>query len=300
MRSRTEQELETIRDWLRWAATRFGLAELHFGHGTDEAWDEAVALVADGLRLPRDRLDALLDARLTTAEREQLASMIDRRIDDRVPVPYLTGLAWQAGFAFEVDPRVLIPRSPIAGLLETGLAPWLGNRAPARILDLCCGSGCLGILAAHAFPEAEIVLADLSADALAVARRNVLRHGLEDRARCLCSDGLDAVDGSFDLVLCNPPYVDADDLASMPPEFGHEPALALAGGDDGLDLVDRLLDAAPAHLNPQALLVLEVGNSAPALHARRPRLPLIWPELPTGGVGVALIEGDDLRADPGR
>ncbi|MEE4360137.1 MAG: 50S ribosomal protein L3 N(5)-glutamine methyltransferase [Pseudomonadales bacterium] len=288
-------DLVTVADWLRWTATRFGRAELFFGHGTASAWDDAVALVLGWLRLPDDRADSLLGARLTESERRALAECVRRRIEERVPTAYLTGRAVLAGLEFEVDERVLVPRSPIGGLLEAGLQPWLGDRVPHRILDLGTGCGCLGIVAAMLFPEAEIDLVDISADALAVAAGNVRRHGLEGRVHPIRSDGFAALgDATYDLVLCNPPYVDAADLAAMPPEYGHEPRIGLAGGDDGLDLVARLLREFPQHLSTDALVVLEVGNSAPALVARFPELPLIWPELEHGGTGVALIEGRDL------
>lgn len=292
----TAAELATVRDWVRWSATRLGRSELHYGHGTDGPWDDAVALVGGWLRIPPDRLGEMLEARVTSAEGLALEEAVRRRVEDRVPVPYLTGRAWLAGVEFEVDERVLVPRSPIAFLLEEGLQPWLGDHRPLRILDLCTGSGCLGILAALAFPESEVVLADLSADALVLARRNVERMGLGDRIRVLQSDGFLglAEEPAFDLILCNPPYVDESDLDAMPAEFEHEPELALAGGRDGLDLVDRLLDRARAHLVADGLLVLEVGNSAGALLARRPELEITWPELEQGGVGVALIEATAL------
>lgn len=290
-------ELETVADWLRWSATQLARADLYFGHGTDSAWDDAVALVSGLLRLPEDRLQVLLNARLTRHERQTLADALERRIGEHVPVPYITGLAWYGGLQFEVDPRVLIPRSPIQELLLAGLQPWLGERHPRRILDLCTGSGCIGIVAAHVFPDAEVVLADLSADALMVARRNVRRHGLEDRVQVVESDLCASLQGEpFDLVLCNPPYVDAHDLATMPAEFDHEPALALDGGADGLVLVHRLLERLPRWLAANGLLVLEVGNSAPALLSATPGLEWVWPELEQGGVGVALLEGRSLHA----
>ena len=294
--ARLSSELLTVRDWIRFANTEFDRAELHYGHGTDEAWDEAVALVGGWLRIPPDRLEPMLEARITAEEGEDLAVAIRRRVEERVPVPYLVGRAWQAGVAFVVDERVLIPRSPIAQLLDEGLDPWLGGAEPRRILDLCTGSGCLGILAALSYPEAEVVLADVSEDALAVAARNVERFALGDRVHTLASDGLAAIapDVGFDLVLCNPPYVDAADLAAMPAEFGHEPELALAGGEDGLDLVAAWLPELARRMAPQGLLVLELGNSAPALGARFPALPLIWPELEQGGTGVVLLRGEDL------
>ncbi|HSG87867.1 MAG TPA: 50S ribosomal protein L3 N(5)-glutamine methyltransferase [Pseudomonadales bacterium] len=291
--------LVTVRDWIRWSSTRFARADLTYGHGTSEPWDEALALVGGWLRIPPDRLGDMLDARLTEDERDALAECVRRRCEERVPVPYLTGRAWLAGAEFEVDERVLIPRSPIAFLLAEQLQPWLGARVPRRILDLCTGSGCLGILAALAFPDAEVVLADLSAEALEVARANVRRFDLAERVTVLESDGFDGLapgTAPFDLVICNPPYVDAADLAAMAPEFTHEPELALSGGGDGIDLVDRLLRSAPRCLAEDGLMVLEVGNSAPALLARFPTLPLTWPELDQGGTGVALIEAADLGA----
>ena len=295
-------ELQTLRDWLRFTATQLARADLHYGHGTDSAWDEAVALVLGWLRVPEDRADILLDARLTRQEAAALADCVERRINERVPVPYLTGLARFAGLDFEVDPRVLIPRSPIAELLAAGLQPWLGERQPQRILDLATGSGCIGIAAAMTFPEAEVVLADVDADALELAERNVRRHGLVDRVRVEQSDLFASLGGArFDLILCNPPYVDPADLASMPEEFRHEPMLALAGGGaDGLELVQRLLQAAPQHLEEGGLLVLEVGNSAPALLAREPELAWVWPELEAGGFGVGIIDRAELMAGLGQ
>jgi len=295
--ARVSAELVTIRDWIRWANTEFADADLYYGHGTDEPWDEALALIGGALRVPPDRLESLLDARVLGSEGEALALLVRRRVEERVPVPYLVGRAWLAGLEFIVDERVLIPRSPLAHLLVSGLDPWLSERPVERILDLCTGSGCLGILAALACPDAEVVLADLSEPALAVAARNVARFGLGDRVHLLSSDGLDALaaDARFDLVLCNPPYVDAPDLAAMPPEFRHEPTLALAGGSDGLDLVARILAELPGHLERDGLLMLEVGNSLPALLARWPRLPFLVPDLEHGGTGVVLLRGDELE-----
>ncbi|TVS08622.1 MAG: 50S ribosomal protein L3 N(5)-glutamine methyltransferase [Gammaproteobacteria bacterium] len=285
-------ELITVGDWLRHAATTFARAELHYGHGTMAAWDEAVALVLGWLRIPEDRAEALLGAHLTAAECAALAECVRKRVEERVPVPYLTGQAHFGGLLFEVDSRVLIPRSPMAELLQDGLQPWLGQRLPQRILDLGTGSGCIGILAAMVFPEAEVLLADVSLDALDVASRNIRLHGLEDRVETRQSDLFSGcITERFDLILCNPPYVDTADLASMPMEFQHEPRSALAGGgSDGLELVQRLLRSAAVHLADGGLLVLEVGNSAPALLERWPALEWIWPELEAGGFGVGLIE----------
>ena len=296
--ARPSAELITVRDWIRYANTELDRAPLHFGHGTDEAWDEAVALIGGWLRIPPDRLETMLDARVLAGEGEQLLALLRRRIDERVPVPYLVGRAWQVGLEFVVDERVLVPRSPIAQLLDDGLDPWLGDRVPRRILDLCTGSGCLGIVAALVFPEAEVVLADVSEDALAVAADNVRRFGLGDRVTTVASDGLEAFAGAepFDLVICNPPYVNAADLAAMPAEFRAEPSLALAGGEDGLDPVARWLPDIARLLGEAGLLVLELGNSAPALLERFPALDVVWPELEQGGVGVVLVEREALDA----
>jgi ribosomal protein L3 glutamine methyltransferase len=216
---------------------------------------------------------------------------------DRVPVAYLLGEAWFAGLRFEVDPAVLIPRSPIAELIEAGFEPWIGGAEPAHILDLCCGSGCIGIAAGLHFPGATVDLADISAAGLAIAHRNVALHGVADRVRVRESDLFSALEGErYDLILCNPPYVDAAEMAALPAEFRHEPRLGLAAGEDGLDLVRRILSDARAHLSENGTLVLEVGASADALEAAYPRLPLLWPDFERGGHGVALIRAADLPA----
>ena len=289
--------LSTVRDWIRWVNSRLDDADLFYGHGTDEPWDEAVALVGGALRIPPDRLEPMLDARVTRGEGAGLLALLERRIGERVPVPYLVGRAWLAGVEFVVDERVIVPRSPIASLLDEGLAPWLVTE-PLRILDLCTGSGCLGLLAALAYPDAEVVLADLSADALDVARVNIERLDLGDRVTVRQGDGPAALEeeAPFDLVICNPPYVDAADLAAMPAEFAREPAVALAGGEDGLDLVAIWLPALAAHMNEGGVLVLELGNSAPALGVRFPDLPVSWPTLEAGGTGVLVITAEDLGA----
>lgn len=288
-------EMQTLRDVLRWSVSRFRQAELCFGHGTDNAWDEARWLVLGSLSLPHDSPDWVLDARLSTPERERLSSLLRRRIVERVPTAYLLGEAWFAGLRFTVDPRVLIPRSPIAELLDAGLEPWLGGRYPARILDLCCGSGCIGIAAALRFPGSRVDLADVSADALALARQNVRAHGLGDAVRVIESDLFAALgDETYDLILCNPPYVDAADMAVLPPEFHHEPRLGLAAGEDGLDLARRILAGARERMTDDGMLVLEVGNSAEALEASFPDIAFLWPDFENGGAGVALISAADL------
>ena len=288
-------EMQTLRDCLRWTVSTFLRSELHFGHGTDNAWDEARWLVLGALALPFEAPDWVLDSRIATPERERLTQLLKRRVVERVPVAYLLGEAHFAGLRFEVDGNVLVPRSPIAELIEAGFEPWLGGMEPARILDLCCGSGCIGIAAALRFPGASVDLSDVSPAALAVARRNVALHGLEGPVHVKESDLFSALDGErYDLILCNPPYVDAAEMAALPAEFRHEPRLGLAAGEDGLDLVHRILREARAHLSVQGLLVLEVGASAPALDAAYPRLPMVWPEFERGGQGVALIRAEDL------
>lgn len=288
--------LTTLRDYIRWAVSRFQGERLFFGHGTDNAWDEARQLVLGALHLPWEMADSYLDCRLEDDEREHLNALLQRRIEERVPVPYLLGQAWFCGLPFVVDERVLIPRSPIGELIDGRFAPWLVGE-PARVLDLCTGSGCIGIACAYAFPEAEVVLADLSFEALEVANRNIEQHGLEERVYTVQGDGFDGLPGQrFDLIVCNPPYVDAEDFADMPDEYRHEPALALACGDDGLDLVRRLLVEAADHLSEQGLLIVEVGNSQQHVEALYPEVDFTWLEFERGGHGVFLLAAAQLRA----
>lgn len=288
-------DLHTIRDLLRFSVSRFAASPLYFGHGTDNVWDEAVQLVLRSVHLPLENNNLFLDARLTRPERELILARVERRVKERVPVAYLLGEAWFMGMPFRVDERVLVPRSPIGELLENGLQPWLGGGRVNRILDLCTGSGCIGIGAATVFEEAEVDLSDVSGDALAVAKSNIELHGLEGRVRTIQSDVFDGIDGRYDVILSNPPYVDAEDLADMPAEYHHEPALGLAAGDDGLDIAHRIVAQAAEHLTEQGLLIVEVGNSWGAMDEAYPDLPLTWLEFEQGGDGVFLITAPDLR-----
>lgn len=288
-------DLATVRDYLRYATSRFAASDIHFGHGTDNPWDEAVHLVLRSLSLPLENNTVFLDARLTREERELLLDRIERRVQDRVPVAYLLGEAWFMGLPFRVDERVLIPRSPIAELLESGLQPWLGEQPVQRILDLCTGSGCIGIGAALVFPDAQVDLSDVSEDALAVAEANIDRHQVRDRVRTIRSDVFADITGRYDVILSNPPYVDARDMAVMPEEYRHEPELGLAAGEDGLDIVRRILAGAADHLSEEGLLIVEVGNSWPALEESCPDLPFTWLEFENGGDGVFLLRAAELR-----
>jgi ribosomal protein L3 glutamine methyltransferase len=287
-------ELLTIRDYIRWGATRFSAAGVFFGHGTDNAWDEASHLVLSTLHLPWDSSPDLLNARLTLEERKHVINLIERRISERIPAPYLTGEAWYAGMPFTVDERVLVPRSPIVELIEQQFQPWLANY-PTRILDLCCGSGCIGIVCAAEFMDSEVVVSDISADALEVAQANIERHHLTDQVRAVESDLFANLQGErFDLIVSNPPYVNEEDLAAMPAEFHAEPEIALGSGRDGLDFTRRLLAEARNHLTEQGLLIVEVGNSWPALEAAFPEVPFTWLEFERGGHGVFALTADQL------
>jgi len=287
--------LRTLRDYIRWAVSRFQAEQLFFGHGTDNAWDEARQLVLGALHLPWEMADSYLDCRLEDDERAHLQDLLQRRIEQRVPTAYLLGQAWFCGLPFIVDERVLIPRSPIGELIDRRFEPWLAQ-APARVLDLCTGSGCIGIACAYEFLEAEVVLADLSFEALEVASRNIEHHGLEDRVYTVQSDGFDGLPKQrFDLILSNPPYVDAEDIADMPNEFHHEPALALACGEDGLDLVRRILAQAADHLTETGTLIVEVGNSQVHVEALYPEVEFTWLEFARGGHGVFLLAASQCR-----
>ena len=287
--------LRTLRDHIRWAVSRFHGEELFFGHGTDNAWDEARQLVLGAVHLPWEIADSYLDCRLEDDERAYLQTLLKQRIEDRVPTAYLLGEAWFCGLSFIVDERVLIPRSPIAELISQRFDPWLGLNT-TRILDLCTGSGCIGIACAYEFKDAEVVLADLSFEALEVANQNIERHQLEDRVFTVQGDGFEGLPGQrFDLIVSNPPYVDAEDFADMPAEYHHEPELGLACGDDGLDLVRRMLAEAADHLTEQGVLVVEVGNSQVHVEALYPEVDFTWLEFVHGGHGVFLLTAAQCR-----
>jgi ribosomal protein L3 glutamine methyltransferase len=289
--------LATIADFIRWGTSRLRAAGAVSAHGADDPVDEALALVCHALHLARPMPREFHGARLTAGERARVADLIERRVRDRRPTAYLTGEAWFAGLRFAIDERVLVPRSPIAELIEAGFEPWIDSGRIERVLDLCTGSGCIGIACAAWLPDATVDATDISSDALAVAAENVRLHGLEDRVRLLQSDLFEALEGErYDLIVSNPPYVPRAEFESLPPEFGHEPALGLVAGDDGLDVVRRLLAAAPAHLRPGGLLVVEVGTAAPALLDQRPDLPFAWPTFERGGEGVFILTAEQLAS----
>jgi ribosomal protein L3 glutamine methyltransferase len=289
-------DLETVRDWLRYAVSRFGEAELAFGHGTTNAYDEAAYLLLHALHLPLDRLEPFLDAKLTHAERGRIVQLLQRRIDQRVPAAYLTHEAWLGDFRFYVDERVLIPRSFIAELLPDGLAPYVGPADKVmNALDLCTGSGCLAVLLAHAYPAADIDAADISSDALAVAQRNVADYGLADRINLIRSDLFSNLSGkTYDLIISNPPYVTTVAMADLPAEYRHEPRLALAAGEDGLESVRTILDEAPRFMDPGGTLVVEVGHNRSAVEVAYPRLPFVWLETATTSDSVFLLKRETL------
>ena len=291
MYQEARQNLHTIRDYLRWAASRFDEAGLYFGHGTDNAWDEAVSLISQILHLPNGEDAIILDARLTESEQNRLLTALKQRLDERLPLPYITGQAWFCELPFTVDKRVLIPRSPIAELIRNNFKPWL-NQPPTRVLDMCCGSACIGIAIGAYLPNVQVDCSDISSDALAVAQQNITRHDCQNWVQLRQSDGWEAFadDDVYDLIVVNPPYVNANDLATMPAEYRHEPQLALAAGTDGLDFCRQFFKQAAAHLQETGLLILEVGNSGQALEAQYPELNFTWLELEHGGVGVLLMD----------
>ena len=292
----TTDELVTIRDWLRWAVSRFNESELFFGHGTDNAWDEAVWLVLATLHLPRDTLEPWLDARLTHGERLALLNNLQQRVVHRLPTAYLVQEAWLGPYRFYVDQRVIVPRSYFAELLESGFEPWIEDaQSVGSALDLCTGSGCLAILMAHAFPNAAVDAIDISPDALAVARRNIADYALEDRVRAVESDLFAAVKGKrYDLILSNPPYVTSEAMDALPAEYRHEPALALAAGPDGLDVVRRILASAREHLNPGGVLAIEVGHNQDLVTEAFPGLAAVWLDTEHAAGKVFLVTREDL------
>jgi ribosomal protein L3 glutamine methyltransferase len=288
-------ELHTIRDYIRWAISRFNEAGLYYGHGTDSSWDEAIALILHTLHLPHTINPAMLDARLTRHECEIVVNLIQRRIAERIPVPYLTNEAWFAGIPFYVDERVLIPRSPIAELIENQFRPWIETEDVENILDLCTGSGCIAIACAKAFPHANVDASDISADALTVAKINVLRHEVEEQVHLFESDLFQSLPRKkYDIIVSNPPYVDADDMAALPQEFLHEPKLGLKAGIDGLDIAIQILKNANDYLTPDGILIIEVGNSEYALAEKFPQIPFTWLEFEHGDGGIFLLTAQQV------
>ena len=290
-----DQSLQTLRDFVRWGASRFNAEGLFFGHGTDNAFDEALALVLHAVHLDHELPESYLDARVTEEERRVILELLSRRIDERIPAAYLTGRARFAGLEFRVDENVLVPRSPIAELIEHGFSPWLNAAQVEAVLDLCTGSGCIAIGCAYAFPDARIDAVDVSPEALEVARLNAAEHHLLDRVDIIESDLFAGLEGrTYDLIVSNPPYVAEGDLDRLPPEYGWEPELGLAAGREGLDVVTRILREGGRFLEPDGIMVIEVGAAAAALTAHYPEVPFLWLDFERGGEGVFLLTADKL------
>lgn len=283
-------EFTTVEEALLWAEREFTQAELFYGHGTDNAWDEAAWLLMTSLGMKE-----LVNVPLDETQQEMLLTLFRRRINEKIPAAYLLNQAFFAGHEFYVDERVIIPRSPIAELILKKIQPWISAKKVNRILDLCCGSACIAIACAYEFPDAQVDAVDIDNDALAVAKINIEKHHLHERVNLIKSDLFAGLEGKqYDIIVTNPPYVDAEDMADMPEEFNKEPALALAAGEDGLACADIILAQAKQHLTDQGILILEVGNSAAALEAKYPKLPFIWLDFEQGGDGVALLYAKDL------
>lgn len=289
--------LHTLRDCLRFAVSRFQEAGLHYGHGNADAWDEAVYLALHTLHLPLDTLEPFLDARLLPEEVLAVVAIVAERVRSRKPAAYLTHEAWLGDYRFYVDERVIVPRSFIAELMPDALEPWIPHaELVGTALDLCTGSGCLAILLAAHYPDAEIDAVDLSTEALEVAQRNVETYGLTARLHLHASDLFANLAGRrYDLIISNPPYVDAEAVATLPPEYRHEPTMALGSGDDGLDMTRRILDSAADFLNPHGVLVVEIGHNQEALQQAYPHLPFVWLPTSSGDGFVFLLTREDLE-----
>lgn len=295
--SEAEQSLKTIFDFVRFAASHFDEAELFYGHGTNNAWDEAAYLILHTLNLPPDSPSAIFNSRLIPIEKNKILEKIKTRIEKRCPVAYITNEAWFAGLSFYVDERVLVPRSPIAELIDNEFSPWLDNVQVERIADVCTGSSCIAIALALKYPQATVDALDISDDALAVANINIDRFDLTDQVHAIKSDLLTTVENEkYDLIVSNPPYVDAKSMEALPDEYRHEPALGLEAGEHGLDYVIPLLKQAKNCLNPGGIIVVEVGFSQEALEVRLPDAEFVWLEFEQGGEGVFLLTYDNLMA----
>ncbi|MEC5396618.1 50S ribosomal protein L3 N(5)-glutamine methyltransferase [Uliginosibacterium sp. H1] len=292
------EELVTVRDLVRYATSQFNRAKLFFGHGLQDAYDEAVYLVLHSLHLPLDRLEPFLDACIPIAERIEVLEIIRRRVEERVPAAYLTNEAWLGEYRFYVDERVIVPRSYCAELIADGLSPWIADDAAVtRALDLCTGSGCLAILMVLRFGNAQVDAIDLSPDALEVAARNVSDYGLQDDVRLIQSDVFDALgDERYDLIISNPPYVTEDAMDALPDEYLREPRMALAAGDDGMDVVRRIIAQARRHLTDDGVLIVEVGHNREFVEAAFPDLECVWLTNTTEAEKVFLVRADQLPA----
>lgn len=298
MFAKAAQHLITIRDVLRFAVSRFNEAELFFGHGSDNAHDEAAYLILHTLHLPLDVLEPYLDARLLPKEKQRLLHLIERRVNERIPVAYLTQQAWQGEFEFYVDERVIVPRSFVYELLGEGLRPCIEyDELVHRALDLCTGSGCLAIQMAHHYPAAEIDAVDISLDALEVAAINVENYGLQEQIHLVHTDLFAGLEGTYDLIVSNPPYVDAQSVAELPEEYLHEPELALGSGEDGLDATHQILLHAAKFLNPQGVLLVEIGHNRDVLEAAYPELPFTWLSTSGGDGFVFLLTREQLLGE---
>lgn len=284
----------TVEDWIRQGAAWFEKEGLYFGHGTDNALDEAAVLVSWVMGISWEDLEAQLAREPDATQASRISELFRRRAIERMPAAYLTGEAWFAGLKFKVNQHVLVPRSPLAELIQHAFSPWVHGR-PQRVLDLCCGSGCIGIACAHYLQDAEVSMSDISAEALAVTVENVSLHHMEQRVRVVQSDGFNEIKGTFDLIVSNPPYVDAEDLAAMPAEYRVEPEIGLASGKDGLDFTRVILKNAAKFLSEKGTLIVEVGNSAETLETLLPRVPFMWPEFEFGGHGVFVLTREDLQ-----
>ena len=292
----TEQPHITPRQLIDWASKQFESSNLYYGHGTDNAYDEAVFMVLRSLDIPFDVADKLLNQPLDASAIDKVVALINERIRTRKPAAYLLNEAWFAGLPFFVNEHVLVPRSPFAELIAEQFSPWCDADNVKSILDIGTGSGCIAIASALAFPDAKVDAVDISADALAVARRNIERHELQQRVTLFESDLFDEIkDRQYDLIIANPPYVDDEDMAALPAEYQHEPVVGLHAGQDGLDIVKRILESAADHLTERGVIAVEVGNSQHALSEQYPEVPFMWLEFERGGEGVFLLTREELQ-----